>query len=169
MLRLISYLVTAAIGAAIALYVGVSMLPNMMMKEIQSPLAFEETLEQIEANAKGMGWKVPKKWKANFQRNFQKIVGVDIGPNKLLKMCEPNAAANILKHDEYKKLSVMMPCTIAVYEKSDGKTYISVMNLKFMSMMYGGEVAKAMDKVQPQMEQMVQLSASSAPAAEEKQ
>lgn len=160
MTRLLSYLVTLVIGGAVALFVGVSMLPNMMLKEIPSPLGFEETLEQVEANAKGMGWKVPKKWKANFQRNFQKIVGVDIGPNKLLKMCEPKAAASILKHDEYKKLSVMMPCTIAVYEKSDGKTYISVMNLKFMSMMYGGDVAAIMDEIQPQMEQMVKLTAA---------
>lgn len=167
MMRLLSYLITLVIGAALALFIGVSKLPDMMLKEIESPLAFEETLEQIEANAKEMGWKVPKKWKANFQRNFQKIVGVDIGPNKLLKMCEPNVAASILKHDQYKKLSVMMPCTIAVYEKSNGKTYVSVMNLQFLSMMYGGEVAAAMDKVQPQMEQMVSnLKAKPAPASE---
>lgn len=164
MTRLISYLVTFVLGAVIALFIGVSMIPDMMMREIESPLAFEQTLEQIEANAKEAGWKVPKKWKVNFQRNFKKITGIDIGPSKLLKMCEPHAAANILKHDEYKILSVMMPCTIAVYEKSDGKTYIAVMNLDFLSMMYGGDVAAAMDKVQPQMEKMIQLTASSAPA-----
>jgi len=128
-----------------------------MLVERQSPLGFEETLERIEENARELGWKVPQKWKVDFQRNFKKITDTDIGPSRVLKMCEPFAAAKLLVKDEYKQLAAMMPCTIAVYEKSDGKTYIAMMNLDLMGEMYGGDVREMAAELAPQMEQMLQL------------
>ena len=41
-------------------------------------------------------------------------------------------------------LSVMMPCSIAVYEKADGKTYVSTMNSGLMGKMFGGTAAAVM-------------------------
>ncbi|MEE9446644.1 MAG: DUF302 domain-containing protein, partial [Arenicellales bacterium] len=108
-------IISFIIGAIVATVIGFMMLPSLMINETMSPLPFDETVTKIEANAKALGWKVPKKWKANFQANFKKVVGVDIGPTKLLKICEPQAAVDILKHDRYKHLAVMMPCTIAIY------------------------------------------------------
>ncbi|MGB0722091.1 MAG: DUF302 domain-containing protein [Gammaproteobacteria bacterium] len=129
-----------------------------MLIEVPSPLGFEETLEKLEANAKGLGWKVPKKWKVDFQRNLKHVTKVDIGKNRVLKMCEPQAAAELLVKDQYKMLTAMMPCTIAVYEKSDGKTWVSMMNLKLMGEMYGGDVAQMASELAPQMEQMLKLA-----------
>jgi uncharacterized protein (DUF302 family) len=128
-----------------------------MLIERESPLGFEQTLERIEANARDLGWKVPQKWKVDFQRNFKKITDTDIGPSRVLKMCEPFAAAKLLVKDEYKQLAAMMPCTIAVYEKSDGKTYIAMMNLDAMAQMYGGDVKDMAAELAPQMEQMLKL------------
>ena len=128
-----------------------------MLIEVESPLGFEETLERLEANAKDLGWKVPGKWKVDFQRNLMKVTDTDIGPNRVLKMCEPFAAAKLLVKDEYKMLTAMMPCTIAVYVKSDGKTYISMMNLEAMGMMYGGDVKTMSDALAPQMEAMLKM------------
>jgi len=128
-----------------------------MLIERQSPLDFEETLKKLEENAKAQGWKVPSKWKVDFQRNLKRVTGTDIGPNRVLKMCEPEAAAKLLVKDEYKQLTAMMPCTIAVYVKSDGKTYISMMNLEAMGMMYGGDVAEMSEALAPQMEAMLKL------------
>ncbi len=152
-LVLVSFIV-GAIAAAALVFIS---LPSLMIKEIPSPLTFEESLEKIEANAKQMGWKVPKSWKVNFQKNLLKVVKIDIGPNKLIKMCEPQAAADILIHDELKQLSVMMPCTIAVYEKSDGKTYISIMNMSILGLLFGDVVKGITDELAPQMEKMVTL------------
>ncbi len=128
-----------------------------MLVEVASPLGFEETLERLEANAKEMGWKVPKKWKVDFQRNLLKVTDTDIGPNRVLKMCEPFAAAKLLLKDEYKMLTAMMPCTIAVYQKSDGKTYIAMMNLEVMGEMYGGDVLEMTKELGPQMQQMLKF------------
>jgi uncharacterized protein (DUF302 family) len=74
---------------------------------------------------------------------------------KLLKMCEPAIAADLLKSDENKYLSVMMPCTFAVYEKSDGNTYIAMMNLGVVGKAIGGDVVVAMQKAMPDMLKMV--------------
>lgn len=128
-----------------------------MLVEVPSPLGFEETLERIEENAKDLGWKVPQKWKVDFQKNMLNVTDTDIGPNQVLKMCEPFAAVKLLVKDEYKQLTAMMPCTIAVYQKSDGKTYISMMNLDAMAMMYGGDVAVMAKELAPQMQQMLKL------------
>lgn len=148
----IVFLIIGAVGASLTIK---AMMPRLLISEVVSPLSFDETLVHVEAKAKELGWKVPKKWKANFQKNFQKIVGVDIGPNKLIKMCQPKVAADILVKDEYKYLGVMMPCTFAVYEKADGKTYVSMMNLGMMGLAFGSEVARAMKIVGPEMDQMV--------------
>lgn len=131
--------------------------PFKMLVEVESPLGFDATLERIEANAKDLGWKVPKKWKVNFRKNMKKITDTDIGPNQVLKMCEPFAAAKLLVKDEYKQLAAMMPCTIAVYEKSDGKVYVAMMNLQVMGMMYGGDVKDMAEELAPQMDQMLKF------------
>ena len=157
MSKFLALLSTFILGAAAAIAIVTYKLPDVMIKEVASPYSFEETLEKIEANAKEFGWKVPKSWKVNFQKNLLKVVKIDIGPNKLIKMCEPQAAADILIHDELKRLSVMMPCTIAVYEKSDGKTYISIMNMGLLGALFGDVVRDITDELAPQMEKMITL------------
>lgn len=160
MSKLLTVLISLIIGAILTAFIGFKALPDFMVKEIPSPIGFEETLVEIEKNAKKLGWKVPKTWKVNFQKNLMKVVKVDIGPNKLLKMCEPKAAADILIHDELKRLSVMMPCTIAVYQKSDGKTYISIMNMNMLGTLFGDVIGDITKELAPQMEQMVTLQAA---------
>ena len=142
---------------AVQQFIGKSLAPQMLI-EVESPLDFYDTMDKVIEIAKAAGWKVPGKWSVNFQRNLEKVTGVDIGNNQVIKMCEPEAAVKILKHDQYKVLTTMMPCTIAVYDKSDGKTYISYMNLEMLGLMYGGEIAKIADDLAPQMKKMVTLS-----------
>ena len=160
---IVSFIVGAVVGIvalqvpAVQQMIGQSM-GSQMLIEVESPLGFDETLVKLEENARGAGWKVPSKWKVNFQKNLLKVTGTDIGKNQVLKMCEPQAAAKMLVHDEYKRLTTMMPCTIAVYEKSNGKTYISIMNMEMLGIIYGGLIADIADELAPQMEAMVNIS-----------
>ena len=147
-------------GVIVAAIIGAKMLPGLMITEYKSPYAFEETIEKVIANGKEMGWKVPKKWKIDFQKNLNKVVKIDVGPNTVIGMCEPKAAADILIHDELKQIAVMMPCSIAFYEKSDGKTYISIMNMELLGSVFGDTIKGITSKLAPQMEKMVTLSAS---------
>ncbi len=41
-------------------------------------------------------------------------------------------------------VSLMMPCTISIYEKSDGQTYVATMNAGLMGRLFGGTVARVM-------------------------
>lgn len=128
-----------------------------MILEKASPLGFEETIARVKSNAKALGWKVPKKWKHNFQKNFLYVTKQDIGKNLVFSMCEPWEAVKLLQHDKYKKFLSMMPCSFAVYEKSDGKVYVSSMNIQMMGQMYKGqkEVEDLVNKLGPQMAKMV--------------
>lgn len=155
MSKLLTILVSFILGAVVTAAVGFYSLPGLMIKEVSSPYGFEETIEKVKSNAKGLGWKVPKSWKINFQKNLQKVVKVDIGPNQVIGMCEPQAAADILIHDNLKQLAVMMPCKIAVYQKSDGKTYISIMNMDLLGTAFGDVVKGITTELAPQMEKMV--------------
>jgi len=152
-LTLAGFVLLAALFNTQVIAEGQAMPP--MLVEHASPLGFDDTLVRLEKNAKALGWKVPKKWKVDFQKNLKRVTGKDIGKNRVLKMCAPDAAVPLLMRDEYKMLTALMPCTIAVYEKSDGKTYIAMMNLKVMGQMYGPDVARMADELAPQMDQML--------------
>ncbi|KAF5410762.1 MAG: hypothetical protein C5S47_05715 [Candidatus Methanogasteraceae archaeon] len=41
---------------------------------------------------------------------------------KVVEMCQPEYASGPLGTDDTKFVAVMMPCAVAVYEKSDGGT-----------------------------------------------
>ena len=88
-----------------------------------------------------------------------KVTKVDIGRSLVVEMCEPRAAVKLLVHDQYKKFLSMMPCSVAVYEKSDGKVYLSMMNIKMMGQMYKGqkEIDDLVASLAPQMEQMLTM------------
>ena len=158
------FVLALLIGVGGTLYLIKDNLASLLVVEVQSPLGFDETLNHIESRAKSIKWKVPKKWKANFQKNFMKIAKKDIGPMRLLKMCEPFIAADLLEKDENKYLSVMMPCTFSVYQKSDGKTYIAMMNLAIFGWALGGDVIPAMEKAWPDMLHMIDFSEAQAEA-----
>jgi len=131
-----------------------------MIVEKLSPLGFDETIAKIKKNAKALGWKVPKSWKKDFQKNLKKVTKEDIGKNLVFSMCEPWAAVKLLKHDKYKKFLAMMPCSFAVYEKSDGKVYASFMNIQLMGQMYKGqkEIEDLVNELGPHMVKMVDFN-----------
>jgi len=157
MSKILTILISLIIGAILTLVVGMKMLPGMMIKEIPSPLGFAETVEKVQANAKEMGWRGSSKWTVDFQKNLKKVENIDVGPVTVLKKCETKAAAAILVKDELKQLSVMMPCSIAIYQKSDGKTYVAIMNMSILGSLFGDTVKQLTDKLAPQMEKMSTL------------
>lgn len=147
------------IVAALLLCLPAAHAEDGMVIERASPLAFDATVDKLIKNAKKLGWKVPKKWKKNFQKNLKHVTKEDIGRNLVIEMCEPYAAVKLLKHDKYKMFLSMMPCSVAVYEKSDGKVYLSMMNIQMMGQMYQGqkEIEDLVNTLGPQMEEMLKM------------
>jgi len=116
--------------------------PGLMLKEYQSPFGVEETVEKIKQNAIAEGWVVSGVTPLN--ESVKKHGGGDLPPVRLVNLCEAHHAFEILNEDANKVISVMMPCTISVYQKADGKTYIGTMNAAVMGKVFGGTVAKVM-------------------------
>ena len=119
--------------------------PGMMIHEAKSPYDFNTTVETIIANAESEGWTVPKVY--DFQKSIVDVGSGDVGMTKVIEMCQPEYASGLLGADDTKFVAVMMPCAVAVYEKSDGGTYIASMNIGIMGKVFGGAVDQTMSRV----------------------
>jgi uncharacterized protein (DUF302 family) len=69
------------------------------------------------------------------------------GPLKIIEICHPKHAFDVLEKDV--KISLMLPCPISVYVEN-GKTYISALRPKLMGSFYPQarieEIAEAVDR-----------------------
>ncbi|ABK43293.1 conserved hypothetical protein [Magnetococcus marinus MC-1] len=135
-------LVGFLVGVLCVVGVAWQLAPSMMLKEHASPLSVDETVAKISSNALALGWVVAGV--KPLHKSVAKHGGGNLPPVMLVNLCQANHAYNILKDDENKIVSVMMPCTISVYQKSDGKTYVGVMNAGLLGTLFGGNVATVM-------------------------
>lgn len=140
---MVLFLLGCLTGAALFMALIYLVVPRLMFQEIRSPLGFAETVEKIQRNIAAAGvWGVVGV--TEFSQNMEKHGAGTIAPMALIKFCHPHYAFNILRHDEHKLLSALMPCTISVYQKGDGVTYVSRLNIGLMGRMFRGVVKETM-------------------------
>ncbi|MEW6259004.1 MAG: DUF302 domain-containing protein [Thermodesulfobacteriota bacterium] len=140
-------------GFLLGLVVGIALMgvavwvlmPKLMIRVYRSRLSFEETVSAIERNALSGHWKVPKIY--DLQQTLQEAGHEDMTPVKILSICQPHHAYNILKNDADKIVTAIMPCRIGVFRAKDGGTRIAEMNMGLMSRMFGGNIAHVMSGV----------------------
>ncbi len=147
-----SNLISFIAGIVLVSILGWLMMPGMMIIEYPSPHGLNETVEKIKTRAIAEGWIVTGL--KPLHKAVKKHIGKDIAPVILINMCQADHAYNILKEDENRVLSVMMPCTISVYEKTDGKTYIGAMKAGLLGKMFGGSIAEIMGDVVAKQQQI---------------
>ena len=127
--------------------VGFLMAGGLMFNEFPSPYGMEETAARIQRNIQGMEH---KGWKLSGLRDPSKAVaatGTNVPPVLLVEACSTKYSGPILKEDATRILSILMPCTITVYKKDDGKVYIGMMNAGLMGQMFGTKVGEIMGQV----------------------
>ena len=129
---------------------------GMMLHENLSPYGIEETINKIKENAISKGWVIPSV--KPLHKSVLKYGGGELRPVMLVNLCQPNHAFNILREDENKIISVFMPCTISVYQKSDGKTYIGTMNAGLLGEIFGGTVADVMGEVAVDQQSFIEFA-----------
>ena len=115
--------------------------PKMMFSVNESRYDFEKTTEILTESVKENNWRMPH------QYDLQQIMasnGFEVKPVKVFSICKPDIASRILKVDKDRHVAAMMPCRIAVYEKSDGKTYVSRINAKLFAGLLGGKAGVVM-------------------------
>ncbi len=146
------------LGAVIMSVIGWNVMPSMMLKEVKSPYALDETVEKIKANAEAKGWVIPSV--KPLHQSIKKHSGGKkiVPPVMLVNLCNANYAFDTLVQDKNKKISVFMPCTISVYEKTDGSVWIGYMNAKLLGDMFGGDVAKVMSEVNKDQQNFINFA-----------
>ena len=133
------------LGVIVVMFVMKMAAPGMLIHEAKSPYDFNTTVETVVTNAKSEGWTVPKTY--DFQKSILDAGAGDVGRIKVIEMCQPTYASGLLSTDDTKFVAVMMPCAVAVYDKSDGGTYVASMNVGVMGKVFGGAVDQTMSKV----------------------
>lgn len=117
---------------------GCDNLGSLMIEEQRSPYDFDTTITTIIANAEARGWEVPKVF--DFQKSLLVRGQPDPGRMSVIKLCSPEFASRMFADDDTKFVSVMAPCSVSVYEKADGGTYVAAMNMGLMAKLMGDDV-----------------------------
>lgn len=132
----------------LAIYV----LPRMMFTVNESRYDFEKTIQAITESTQTNNWKMPHHY------DLQQIMannGFTVRPVKVFSVCKPDIAVRILGNDQFRLISVLMPCRVSVYEKADGKTYISRINPAIFQRVMGGKAGTIMGEAGEGIEQIL--------------
>ncbi len=139
-------IVGMAIGVALTLLTVWNMAGAMMFAERESPFTMEETVARIQHNiqAAGNGWAL---FGLRYPARPVEADGGNVLPVMLIEACSTKYSGPILKEDKVRFLSLLMPCKIGVYKKSDGKVYIGIMNAGLIGKLFGPLVGETMNHV----------------------
>jgi uncharacterized protein (DUF302 family) len=120
---------------------------DMLFKQVKSPYDFDKTVNILVKRISNQpGWHVVTV--INQEEEIKKYGGPDVGHVKIIKFCNAKYAGEMLKNDRTKFMAVKMPLSIAVYEDSEGRVYISLMNGYLLTRMLSlTPESKIMEKV----------------------
>jgi len=151
--KLISGLVGLVLGVVLTLVAMWNLAPGMMMLEdTVSTGDFDTTVAIFEKSVKEHGWSMPKVY--DLKKTMKKY-GHDVMNVKVFELCHPDHASRILYKDDERIVSALMPCRIAIYEKSDGKVYTSRMASGLMASMMDGIIPEVMEEAAHQNEEIL--------------
>jgi uncharacterized protein (DUF302 family) len=74
---------------------------------------------------------------------------------KVMEVCNPKLASRILQDSDTRVYSSMLPCKISVYEKDNGRTYLSFLNTGAFALQIGGAVENVMNEAFSQVEKFI--------------
>lgn len=135
------FLIGLISGVLLAILIAAIAIPKLFFIESESKYNFGETAALITSATTENGWAMPYQY--DLQMTMKKH-GFDVHPVTVFSICNPILANQILGSNNERIVSAMMPCRIALYQKNDGKTYVSRMNASFLSKLMGGKTRKVM-------------------------
>ena len=139
-------------GVVLTAVIGFFSLPSLMMLEDRSPNDFETTVALFEQEVRAGGWSVLK---VHDMQGILKNHGHDVAAVKIYELCSSRYSAEILALDDERIVSPLMPCRVAIYEKSDGSVYIARMNSQLMAMPFGGVINRVMQSAAVETEVVI--------------
>jgi uncharacterized protein (DUF302 family) len=126
--------------------------PRDMFIESESPLGFKETVEAIKNEASVMGWSILA---VHTLHEVLAKKGHTIAPVAIMELCSGKYSVKLLQNDATRYVSSLLPCRVAVYEKSDGKVIISRMNTQMMGAMMEPTVKEVMLQAGADLETLI--------------
>lgn len=114
---------------------------GIMMKEKPVNMSFAEADTLFQETIIEKGWKLVTIH--DLQATMIKF-GKDVKSIKVYEICHPDHAYKILSKDDERIVSSLMPCRVSIYEKSNGKVYVSWMNTGLMGSLMKGIVPEVM-------------------------
>ncbi len=120
--------------------------------ENESKYDFDETVEKLKTEAEKKTWKIIATH--DLQESLKKN-GKEVLPVMVLALCHPKHSGKILEKDNERLVSSMMPCRVSVYQKSNGKTYISRMNSAAMAYNFDGVIRQVMTESTAEIEEII--------------
>ena len=124
-----------------------------MFLETLSPFDFGSTVELLSKEIENKSWKISNVY--DLQKTLNQH-GKDVLPVKVFSLCHPNHSSRILEKDSERIISSMMPCRVSIYEKTDGKTYISRMNSSMIAAGFGGIAEQVMTESANEVEEIIE-------------
>ncbi|MCC5943107.1 MAG: DUF302 domain-containing protein [Balneolaceae bacterium] len=143
---------SAIIGGLIVGIVGFYSLPGLMMLEDESMYDFETTIEVLDRELESAGWSVLT---VHDMKETLAGHGHDVLNVKIYELCSSKYSAEILVLDDERIVSPMMPCRVAIYEKSDGNTYIARMDSELLAKPFGGVINEVMQTAASEIEDVL--------------
>lgn len=145
-------LIAFAAGAAASGILLFYSMDSFMMLEDESGLGFEATVESFTKNVEKAGWTILE---THDMREILASHGHEVRPVKIFELCSAKYSAEILSLSDERIVSPLMPCRVAVYEKADGRTYISRMNSILMAKPFGGDINRVMSVAGAETEDII--------------
>ncbi len=139
-------------GLVIGLLVAYLIFPSLMFRENKQSTDFDEMVSKLEQAIEAKGWKTPA---IHDLQATMKNFGHDVRKVKVLEICNPDLAYQVLNHSKERIVSSMMPCRIAIYEKEDGSVWISRMNSGFLSKPMSPVIRKTMSAASADVEEII--------------
>jgi len=138
-------------GITFAFIFGVIFLRHSLIYEYESKLGYDETVKQIQTNAKNT-----KGWVVQFGSGCKMPKINDGSKMTIMKLCHGQYGSKLLNGNNTRKTSAIIPCTFAIYQKN-GKTYLARVNVSLLGNLLGGDAARIFSgKVTPEQEQMLE-------------
>lgn len=112
-----------------------------MIIEMPSNHSFNETVALLTNEAETRSWNIPIVH--DLQKSLSKS-GKNVRPVTVIEICKPEYSGKLLELNSERIISVFMPCRLSVYEKNDGKTYVSFINGEVLATGQAEKVAAVM-------------------------
>ncbi len=140
-----TFVLGLVLGAALTAGAVYVMMPRLMLRIRRSRLPVDETVARICKEAQKEGWSVPKIY--DMKESLAKGGHPIDEEIRIISLCKPVYARQVLGRDEYRKMAAIMPCRIGVYRAGDGAVYVAQMNTGLMGRMFGRFIGAVMGRV----------------------